>query len=255
MLGLKDITDALDLAIKAAIAAGTFFIYTQAEKQADIAQKMADASAKVAEAKQTTQGTNLVIVNRLLDLFADIRKDCLSDDRIYIVTFLVEVNNTYNDVKFKPEAINSILTAQQHCTSPDAKAVQSTGLGAGSIPVVTPQNIQQLNNSLKSDAPVQAITSEAELPDGYVAVGSLGKEGFRNFSIVSQPVGSDTSIVAQTLLKARWSVYLRSNTENTETGRNAIRGIIEENKCARVLKPYPGIRGQTWAAVKLAECS
>jgi hypothetical protein len=251
MAGLKEVADALDLLIKAAIAAGTFFIYTQAEKQAEFAEKMANATKNMAEAKQTTQGTNLVIVNRLLDLFSDIRKDCLSDDRMYMVTFLVEVNNTYNDVKFKPDAINSILTAEQHCQSRDATAVKNTALGAGSIPLVTPQNIQELNNSLKSDAPVQPIPSEAEVPDGYVAVGS---PTVQNFIIVAPPGGLG-DVGPRTLLKAKWSVYLRSNTENTETGNNAIRGLIQQNNCVRVLKPYPGIRGQTWAAVKLAACS
>jgi hypothetical protein len=68
-----------------------------------------------------------------------------------------------------------------------------------------------------------------------------------------KPVGG-SSVVPQALLKPRWSVYLRSNTENTDTGDNTIRGIIQENQCVRVLTPYPGIRGQTWAAVKLADC-
>ncbi len=251
MPGLKEITDALDLLIKAAIAAGTFFIYTQAEKQAEFTKAMAEATKNMAEAKQTTQGTNLVIVNRLLDLFADIRKDCLSEDRTYMVTFLVDVNNTYNDVKFDRNRISSILTAEQHCQSPDATAVQHTGLGDGSIPLVTTKNIQELNNSLKSAAPVAPIALDAEAPDGYVAVGS---PAVQNFTIVSPPGGSG-DIGPKTLLKAKWSVYLRSNTENTESGLNAIRGLIQENNCVRVLKPYPGIRGQIWAAVKLAGCS
>jgi hypothetical protein len=125
-------------------------------------------------------------------------------------------------------------------------------LGAGQIPVVTTENIQQVNKSLQPTAPVKAIASEAELPDGYVAVGTPTNQ---NFTILSSAGGASTNIVAQAVLKAKWSVYLRSNTDNTETGNNAIRGLIRENQCVRVLQPYPGIRGQTWAAVKLAECS
>jgi hypothetical protein len=263
MPALKDVAEALDLGIKGAIAVFAFFIYGQAEKQANISETIAKANEKVAKAaeeeatsRKTTQDTNLVIVDKMLGIFADIRKECLSDDRKYIVHFLVEVNNRYNAIHFDDTMIGSILSAQRSCDSPDAKFVQKTSLGAGKIPDLTPQNIQQVNDSLKSDAPVQPISSEAALPDGYVAVGSIGKEGFRNFSIVSQPVGSDANIIVpQALLKARWSVYLRSNTENTETDRNPIRGIIQENHCVQVLTPYPGIRGQTWAAVKLVECS
>ena len=259
-MSVKPWLESLDLLVKIIITVVVFLIWGGEKErlaiqreQAATEKTLAEASAKTAEAKQTTQGTNLVIVNRLLDLFGDIRKDCLSDDRMYMVTFLVDVNNSYNDVKFKPEAINSILTAEQHCTSLDAKDVQSTGLGAGSIPVVTPQNIEQLNNSLKSKAPV--LPSSGELPDGYVAVG-FPEKGFQNFSIVSlQPGGAGANIIVpQTLLRANSSVYLRSNYDNTETGRNAIRGVIQENQCVRVLVPYPGIRGQTWAAVKLADC-
>jgi hypothetical protein len=193
-MSVKPWLESLDLLVKIIITVVVFLIWggekerlAIQKEQATTERTIAEASAKTAEAKQTTQGTNLVIVNRLLDLFADIRKDCLSEDRMYMVTFLVEVNNSYNDIKFKPDAIKSILTAEQRCDSPDATAVKSTGLGAGGIPVVTAQNIEQLNNSLKSNAPV--LPSSGELPDGYVAVG-FPEKGFQNFSVVSPQPGS-----------------------------------------------------------------
>ncbi|MFO1056214.1 MAG: hypothetical protein U1E53_04525 [Dongiaceae bacterium] len=125
----------------------------------------------------------------------------------------------------------------------------------GAIPFVTASNFSGIFDKLKAEnVQVEAAPEASEKPDGYVAVGSYDPAtGFRNFTVVGgKPDGA--SIAAATLIKARWSVYLRSNTGNTDSGGNPILGLIRQEDCVRVLASYPGVRGQTWAAVKLAPC-
>ncbi len=96
--------------------------------------------------------------------------------------------------------------------------------------------------------------------DGWVAVGRL--EGKRpadlNFEIPSDAVAVDGAIKAGTMIRARWSVNLRKNTDNTEDKEhklNPILGLMQAGQCAKVVKSVAQIRGQTWASIDVVPCS
>ena len=96
-----------------------------------------------------------------------------------------------------------------------------------------------------------------EKADGYVSVGVFNQDSqtFRNFDVAKDKASKDGHINPATVIKAKWSVYLRANMTDTEAGQNPILGIVPEGGCVRVLDSTPAVRGQTWAAVKLASCS
>ena len=81
-----------------------------------------------------------------------------------------------------------------------------------------------------------------------------GQNAYRNFRAVSG-ASNDGLAKEGTIMKANWSVYLRANTENTESGANPSLGIIPEGGYIRILERRDNIRGQTWAAAKLAKCA
>ena len=92
------------------------------------------------------------------------------------------------------------------------------------------------------------------LVDGYVALGRFENRTYQNFQILSR--ASDDGVArAGDIMKASWSVNLRVNTENTQSGANSPLGSIPEGGCVKVLERYDNIRGQTWAAVKQAACA
>src|SRR5260221_13806595 len=96
------------------------------------------------------------------------------------------------------------------------------------------------------DSTLIALGIGAKLPgaDGYLAVGAYDpKTQYRNFQMRKGPA-SDGRIQQGSVLEARWSVYLRGNLQNTDTGLNPILGVVSEAHCAEVLEPYPDMRGQ-----------
>jgi hypothetical protein len=202
-----------------------------------------------------------VVVDKILNIFAEIHKQCLTEESTFFLDFLVKINNSYNDVKLDSSKLGPILSAQRTCTTSggqideNAKIVQSAY--AGVIPFVDRQNIEAVQKQLlDKGVEVSATSNDSHAPDGYVAVGifDAASNSFRNFAVKPEAVEPGGGIKPEAVLKARWSVYLRANTQNTDTGGNPILGLIKEGDCVKVISAFPGTRGQTWAAVRLTAC-
>jgi hypothetical protein len=98
--------------------------------------------------------------------------------------------------------------------------------------------------------------SPHEKEDGFVALGAFDQQAktYPNFRLVSDSL-NEAGVKSGDIMKAKTSVYLRTNTENTEGKTNPPLGTIPEGGCVRILDRLDNIRGQTWAAVKqLANC-
>lgn len=90
--------------------------------------------------------------------------------------------------------------------------------------------------------------------DGFVALGRPLGSSVTNFTLVTGSMGNDGGVTDGSVLRSKWSVYLRTNTTNTEEGTNPIIGLIGERQCIRTLEAAPNVRGQTWARVQLVSC-
>jgi hypothetical protein len=104
--------------------------------------------------------------------------------------------------------------------------------------------------------------------DGWVAIGSIETNNNNNtnprlnFELLSKDaLNKDRTVKPGTMVRARWSVYLRHNLDNTEDHRpederlNPVRGLMGAGECANVLDSRANIRGQTWAKIDVVPCS
>jgi hypothetical protein len=240
--------ESLDLLVKIVITVVVFLIWGSEkerlaiqEEQVKIQREQAATEQTLAESAKVKQEMNLAIVDKLITILSGLEQQCLSEDRHMFVDYLIDVNDAYSKVPFPYGAKETIFAAHKNCGGKDLPTVDQASYAA--IKPTVAEKVEQL-------------PAGTESPDGYVALGVFDKnqKAYRNFRIASG--ASDDGLAKDgTIMKANWSVYLRANTENTEGGANPSLGIIPEGGCVRILERRDNIRGQTWAAVKLAKCA
>jgi hypothetical protein len=103
--------------------------------------------------------------------------------------------------------------------------------------------------------------------DGWVAIGRISEtriasNAHLNFELLSKDaIDKDYTVKAGTMVRARWSVNLRQNLDNTEDHRpenerlNPVLGLMAAGECASVIESRASIRGQTWAKIDVVPCS
>jgi hypothetical protein len=87
-----------------------------------------------------------------------------------------------------------------------------------------------------------------------VGVYASDAKTFRNFEVPASAIDAEGGVAANTVIKARWAVYLRANTKVTTESQNQVLGIVEEGSCIKVLESFPSVRGQTWAKIEPVSC-
>ena len=102
-------------------------------------------------------------------------------------------------------------------------------------------------------------TNEDELGHGWVAVGRLDSERYSdaNFTVPPNAKNGDGTIKPHEIVRARWSVSLRSNSRNLEdrqgyTGTS--RGLLWGGECVKVIDSRIDGRLQTWAFIEIVQC-
>jgi hypothetical protein len=102
-------------------------------------------------------------------------------------------------------------------------------------------------------------TNEDELGHGWVTVGRLNSERYSdaNFTVFPQATNRDGTIKPREIIRARWSVSLRSNSRNLEdrqgyTGTS--RGLLWGGECGKVIDSRVDGRLQTWAFIEIVQC-
>lgn len=95
--------------------------------------------------------------------------------------------------------------------------------------------------------------------EGFVALGrtlptSYAQVNFDNAANGVPSIVNGSPPTSGAILKARWSVNLRSNTTITTGGRNPILAVIGEGECITVSGEPQALRGQFWAAINRTEC-
>lgn len=93
--------------------------------------------------------------------------------------------------------------------------------------------------------------------EGFVALGKIDNQKYSqvNFDIVQSALLSIGAANVGDVLKARWGVNLRTNTELTTGGNNLIIGIVNDSDCVTIIEPPKQLRGQYWAKVELTACN
>src|SRR5439155_20116019 len=96
-----------------------------------------------------------------------------------------------------------------------------------------PENVKKVTDSLPlspafKEAKAKVAGNVGRDYDGFVALGRPLGASFTNFTFVPGTGGmsGDGNVTAGSVLRSKWSVYLRTNTTNTEEGTNPIIGLI-----------------------------
>ena len=153
----------------------------------------------------------------------------------------LEIYNSLSDVKLSDDFI-AVMMEQ------DAKSVEG-------VELYTIENKPDLipNNETAGS------TNEDELGHGWVAVGRLKSQRYSdvNFTLPPKATNPDYTIKPSNIIRARWSVSLRTNSRNLEdrqgyTGTS--RGLLWGGECAKVIDSRLDGRGETWAFIEIAQC-
>jgi hypothetical protein len=150
----------------------------------------------------------------------------------------LEIYNSLSDVKLSNEFI-AIMMEQD--TFADEKEVYWTEY--------LPEKIPNTESAQGGD----------ETGHGWVAVGRLNSERYSDVNFGVPPHAPDRNgiIKPNEIIRARWSVSLRSNTHNLEdrqgyTGTS--RGLLWGGECAKVIDSLVDARVQTWAFIEIVQC-
>lgn len=210
---------------------------------------------------QLQQTTNIAVAEKIIALLFEEKNKCIAEDQAFLIDFLIDNNNAYNRIQINKQDFLRASAARRNCSggAVGRDSRDTVAVNAGTVPVVTTGQADELKNQLTArGVHVASVENVPESPSGYVAVGaySSSNRAFRNFQVpAADIVGDNGEIRSGAQIVPLWAVYLRANTSNTEGGGNAILGVVDERSCLKVLKSFPDVRGQTWAAVKLVNCA
>jgi hypothetical protein len=153
----------------------------------------------------------------------------------------LEIYNSLSDVKLSDDFI--AVTMEQ-----DAKWVEGVQL----------YTIENKPNPIPNNERAES-TNEDELGHGWVAVGRLKSERYSdvNFTLPPKATNPDYTIKPNEIIRARWSVSLRTNSRNLEdrqgyTGTS--RGLLWGGECVKVIDSRLDGRGETWAFIEIVQC-
>jgi hypothetical protein len=106
----------------------------------------------------------------------------------------------------------------------------------------------------KSITPTIPIPVETPASTGWVAVGRIGGSfGQINFDGTEKLLQRPPATAPDMVLTARWSVNLRTSSQNTEAGNNPVLRVLQPGECVKPLSAEE-LRGQVWARVEVVAC-
>ena len=153
----------------------------------------------------------------------------------------LEIYNSLSDVKLSDDFI-AVMMEQ------DAKWVEGVQL----------YTIENKPDPIPNNERAES-TNEDELGHGWVAVGRLKSERYSdvNFTLPPKATNPDYTIKPNKIIRARWSVSLRTNSRNLEdrqgyTGTS--RGLLWGGECAKAIDSRLDGRGETWAFIEIVQC-
>jgi hypothetical protein len=153
----------------------------------------------------------------------------------------LEIYNSLSDVKLSDDFI-AVMMEQ------DAKWVEGVQL----------YTIENKPNPIPNNERAES-TNEDELGHGWVAVGRLKSERYSdvNFTLPPKATNPDYTIKPNKIIRARWSVSLRTNSRNLEDRQGysgTSRGLLWGGECAKVIDSRLDGRGETWAFIEIVQC-
>jgi hypothetical protein len=156
-------------------------------------------------------------------------------------SYWLEIYNSLADVKLSNEFI-AVMMEQ------DAKADGTPLYWTGELPSLIANNERS-----------EAKTDEDERGHGWVAVGHLNSQRYSemNFNVPPNAEEPDGRIKPHEIIRARWSVSLRSNSRNLEDRQDytgTSRGLLWGGECGKVIDSRLDGRLQTWAFIEIVQC-
>jgi hypothetical protein len=119
--------------------------------------------------------------------------------------------------------------------------------------------VTKLQSEIKALKPSASPLPKADNTHGFVSIGPARPGGyvgsnFRYTKTGEKALKERAALVKGEILTARWSVNLRKNFKNTESGDNPSLGIIYDEQCVELLSVPVERRGNYWAEVKRVDC-
>lgn len=240
----KAYLEVLDLAIKVTLAVLVFLFFDVQQKQIALQQSQLTL-------QQTQQTQTLVVAEKIIQLLFEEKNKCIAEDQAFLIDFLIDTHNAYNVVKINKNDFIRASSGRRSCASGpvSADAKLATEKNDGKLPLVNKDNASKVLGTV-------ATTLGTGKGAAFVSIGSFdaATKEFRNFKVPPAAMTAEGGVAPGTVVQARWSVYLRTNTSNTTENSNPVLGLLTENACAKVIQSTPGVRGQTWALVEPVTC-
>ena len=172
----------------------------------------------------------------------------------YVAIFVIWPSHNRDNAKACFDTENKILTSVKSNPNGDTTTYIN--------------NIREICDTSYNEAEAKvntlvAIAKALPRPDDNKVLGyvSLGKKdnyvgsNFRNLSSGEKALKYLDDLKTGKILQARWSVNLRKNKQDTESGNNPSLAIVYDNECVKMEEDLPKpIRGSYWVKVSLSEC-
>ena len=155
----------------------------------------------------------------------------------------LEIYNSLADVKLSNDFIAPMMEQ-------DTLAAEKPLYWTGNLP-------ERMTRS--GAVPPAATADDSETGHGWVAVGHLDSRRYSdsNFDVAASVIQRDGTIRQGEIIRARWTVTLRSSTRNLEDRQGysgSSLGLLWGGECSKVVDSQTDGRSQTWAFIEIVPC-
>lgn len=205
-------------------------VEARAKQSADLTQLLRrEIELRAAQSDALTQiigtlrkGEGFAVGAEILKIVFSPQQKCFSEDQYFMIEFLAEVFNAASEIKADKDAFINLTRKRSGCA--------------------------------------EAPATGAEARDGYVVLGvpavvSGRIKEFTNFTVHAPAEGIDLEKRSKNiLLKPKFDMNIRANTNDIGLGLNPSIGLIPASKCAGLTDFIADLRGNAWARVVVADC-
>ena len=284
---IKAIAEACDVLVKVVIAIIALVFVDKSQKAYELQKQQAELqkvqvetlkvpaeNSKIqaeqitklmADAQSVLRKDDAALVQLIVDLLFKQNASCRTEDQMLLVSFLGEMNDTYNRVKLGDRFAGAFGKRRECSTNSgaleaDTKIVKTAG--NGTIPILNLENLKSVVDPLlkaggiqgRDGARIRKVSAEGAPRDMLRSAGQSEPITSPICDLLTGDRTNNLDVTDGSILKAKRPRILRANRRSTDDGHNPIVGQIADHKCVQTIDAFPNTRGQTWALVKPAIC-
>jgi hypothetical protein len=170
------------------------------------------------------KGEGYAVGLEILKIVFSPQQKCFTEDQYFILKILADTFNAASDHKADPLVFMELIKKRAGC---------------------------------KEVAPISSASKE-----GYVVLGVPSNSGgrileFTNFDVagvLERNADPRRMNLKQVVLKPKFDMNIRANTQDIELGGNSPIGIIKSDQCAAMTEFIPSLRGNSWGRISIRDC-